>query len=139
MGIAVEPSFVLEKLDAVAVTNLDVGDGGAPLYRVVSQGERQGVVRPADPTLVAETMTFRRAPDGPGDFRVLNLSSLSMTPLWSDPQQRELAMLLIAVHDHFATQVYSSLAHPSIDVEIKLTRDDRIVFKQARPYLQTTP
>jgi hypothetical protein len=43
------------------------------------------------------------------------------------------------VHDHFATKVYSMLAKPSIDVEIKVTRDDRIVFKQARPYLQSNP
>jgi hypothetical protein len=140
MGIAVEPSFVLEELDAVAVTNLDTGDGGAPLYRVVSQGERQGVVRPADPTLVAETMTFRRGADGPLDFKILTPSSLSpTTPLWSDAKRLELATLLFAVHDHFATKVYPMLAKPSIDVEIKVTRDDRIVFKQARPYLQSTP
>jgi pyruvate,water dikinase len=138
MGIAVEPSFVLEELDAVAVTNLDAGEGGA-LYRVVSQGERQGVVRPADPTLVAETMTFRRGPGGPVDFKILTPSSLSAAPLWSDAKRLELGTLLFAVHDHFATKVYSMLAKPSIDVEIKVTRDDRIVFKQARPYLQSNP
>jgi pyruvate,water dikinase len=137
MGIAVDPSFVLEKLDAVAVTNLEGGAGG-PLYRVVSQKDRQGVVRPADPTLVAETMTFHRGPDGkPADFQVVALSSLSATPLWSDAQRSELAALLFAVHDHFAKSVYPALTHPSIDIEIKLTRDDRIVFKQARPFLQT--
>jgi hypothetical protein len=140
MGVAVEPSFVLEKLDAVAVTNLEAGDGG-PLYRVVSQGGRQGVVRPADPTLVAETVTWRRGPgDQPTDVRVVNFSSLSpMAPLWSDPQLGELAGLLFGVHDHFATKVYPALAHPSFDLEIKLTRDDRIVIKQVRPYLQTNP
>ena len=41
MGVAVEPSFVLEKLDAVAVTNLESATGG-PLYRVVSQRDRPG-------------------------------------------------------------------------------------------------
>jgi hypothetical protein len=139
MGVAVEPSFVLEQLDAVAVTNLDGGAGG-PLYRVVSQRDRQGVVRPADPSLVAETMTFRRgADDKPTDVRVITPSSLQATPLWSDARLPELASLLFAVHDHFASKVYPALAHPSIDVEIKLTRDDRIVFKQARPYLQSTP
>ena len=140
MGIAVEPSFVLEKLDAVAVTNLDAGDGGLPVYRVVSQGERQGVVRPADPTLVAETMTLRRGADGQAaDFKILVPSSLSAMPLWSDAKRAELATLLFSVHDHFATKVYPMLAHPSIDIEIKVTRDDRVVFKQARPFLQTTP
>jgi pyruvate,water dikinase len=139
MGIAVEPSFVLEKLDAVAVTNLDGGAGG-PLYRVVSQAQGQGVVRPADPTLVAETLTFHRSPDNkPADVQILTASSLSPQPLWSEANLAALATALFAVHDHFATKIYPTLANPSIDVEIKLTRDDRVVLKQARPYLQDAP
>jgi hypothetical protein len=139
MGVAVEPSFVLEKLDAVAVTNLEGGATG-PLYRVVSQRDRQGVVRPVDPTLVAETMTFHRgAGDKPADFQILTPSSLSAAPLWSDAQRAELAALLFAVHDHFAKNVYPAVPRLSLDIEIKVTRDDRIVFKQARPFLQTTP
>ncbi|MBC8131681.1 MAG: hypothetical protein H7X95_01765 [Deltaproteobacteria bacterium] len=136
MAIAVEPSFVLEKLDTVAVTNLDAGAGGA-LYRLVTQRDGQGVVRPADPTLVSETLTFRRAADNtPTDLRVLTMSSLSTDRLWNDTRLAELATLLFKVHDHFATRVYPNVAKLSLDMEIKMTRDDRIVIKQARPYLQ---
>jgi Pyruvate phosphate dikinase, AMP/ATP-binding domain len=134
MGVAVEPSFVLEKLDAVAVTNLE-SDPGRPLYRVVSQRDGQGVVRPADPTLVAETLTFRRGLDGRAtEIKLVTLSSLSPEPLWSDASLAELSSVLFAVHDHF-TAVYPPLPRRSFDLEIKLTRDDRIVVKQVRPYL----
>jgi hypothetical protein len=136
MGIAVHPAFVLEKLDAVAVTQVD----GGPLYRVVSQRDGQGVVRPADPTQVAETLTFRRGDDGkPADVQVLVRSSLSAEPLWRPERLAELASLLFKVHDHFAAQVYARIPRLSLDMEIKLTSDDRIVIKQVRPYVQTGP
>jgi hypothetical protein len=134
MGVAVNPSFVLEKLDAVAVTNLDAGAGGA-LYRVVSQTGGQPVVRPPDPTLVAETLTLRRAADGTAaDVRVMPMSSLSPEPLWSPARLQELATLMFLVQDHFAAEVYAGMPRPSLDLEIKLTSDDRVVIKQARPY-----
>jgi pyruvate,water dikinase len=138
MGVAVDASFVLEKLDAVAVTQLDGGAAG-PLYRVVSQRGGEGVVRPTDPTSVAETLTFHR---GPGDtvtgVELVTHSSLSPLPLWSEAQIAQLGALLFLVHDHFAAQVYPMTMPLSLDTEIKLTRDDRIVIKQARPYVQPT-
>ena len=134
MGVAVNPSFVLEKLDSVAVTHLPAGAAG-PLYRVVSQRDGQPVVRPPDPTQVAETLTFRRAEDGrAADVRVVIPSSLSPQPLWADAPLQELARLMFLVHDHFATTVYPQLVPLSLDLEIKVTADDRIVIKQARPY-----
>jgi pyruvate,water dikinase len=131
MGIAVEPSFVLEKTDAVAVTNLEGG-----LYRVVSQRDGQGVVRPADPTLVAETVTFLRGGDGraAGIMRVTPSSLSPDAPLWSEARLAELAAALFQVQDHF-TSVYPPVARRSFDLEIKLTHDDRVVIKQVRPYL----
>jgi pyruvate,water dikinase len=145
MGVAIEPSFVLERLNAVAVTNLTSsasgtaagGDAGLPLYRVVSQVGSESVVRPTDPSAVAETMLFaRNSDDSAADVRWLTHSSLTPDPLWSDARIHGLASLLFLVHDHFATAVYPGLTHPSLDIELKLTADDRIVVKQARPYVE---
>lgn len=142
MGVAVNPSFVRERLDAVAVTNLVTTgaslDGGAvfPLYRVVSQVGGESVVRPVDPSAVAETLSFvRREDDSVGDVQWFTRSSLSPDPLWTSGRLAELAGLLFAVHDHFAATVYPQRDHLSLDLEIKVTHDDRIVIKQARPYL----
>ena len=142
MGVAVNPSFVRERLDAVAVTNLaggaagDAGGGDVSRYRVVSQKGGESVVRPVDPSAVAETLTFvRGADDSVGDVQWLVRSSLSPEPLWTSPRTGELAGLLFTVHDHFATAVYPARDRLSLDLEIKVTWDDRIVIKQARPYL----
>lgn len=142
MGVAANPSFVRERLDAVAVTNLvaaNVGlDGGEalPLFRVVSQVGGESVVRPVDPSVVAESLAFvRRADDSVGDVQWFTRSSLSSEPLWPGTRLAELAGLLFVVHDHFATAVYPRRSRLSLDLEIKVTHDDRIVIKQARPYL----
>ena len=139
MGLAVNSSFVLERLDAVALTNLPV-TGAAPLYRVISQRDGNPVVRPPDPTLVAEVMTFRRGPDDrPIDVEVITHSSLSAEPLWSDTHMIELGRLLAKVQDHFSVNVYPQIPTLSLDLEIKITEDDRVVIKQARPYFSAEP
>ena len=141
MGLAVNAAFVRERLDAVALTNLPSA-AGLPLYRVVSQKDGQPVVRPPDPTLVAETVTFRRGADGqPAEVQLITPSSLSPDkPLWPAPRMAELAGLLFQIQDHFARVVYPRISPLSLDMEIKLTADDRIVVKQARPYrASTTP
>jgi hypothetical protein len=135
MGVAVNGAFVMEGLDAVGVTNLDAGAGGV-LCRVVSQSGGNAVVRPPDPTLVAETMTFRLGAQGaPTDVQVLVPSSLSATPLWSAAHLVELGQLLATVQDHFSRVVYPQAMPLSLDLEIKLTSDARVVIKQARPYI----
>jgi hypothetical protein len=123
----------------VGVTNLDSGAGGVQC-RVVSQSGGNAVVRPDDPTLVAETMTFRLDEQGaPSEVQVLVPSSLSPTPLWSVAHLAELGQLLAVVQDHFARVVYPTTTPLSLDLEIKLTSDDRVVIKQARPYILEAP
>jgi hypothetical protein len=142
MGVAVDASFVNERIDAVAVTNLaDPTDPTLPaLYRVVSQRDGLPVVRPPDPTLVAETLTFRRGPgDTVQDPRLVIPSSLSSGPLWTDAQRATLAGLLYQTQDHFSTKVYTNLPNPRFDLEVKLTSDERVVIKQIRPYINVEP
>ncbi|MBN1611621.1 MAG: hypothetical protein JW940_33610 [Polyangiaceae bacterium] len=139
MGIQVNPSFVLERVDAVAVTNLSDPDG-EPYTRVVSQVGGQPVVDPPDPTVVAETLTFRKSSDGTVmDAQVLTSSSLSPLPIWSRTRLQELADLLSVAQAHFETDVYPEIQPLELDIEIKVTRDDRIVIKQARPYVAGGP
>jgi pyruvate, water dikinase len=136
MGMAVEPTFVLERAEAVAFTALDDGQGGATLYRVVSQADGESAVEPADPTLVAEVLTFHRAGSAVSAAKVLVYSTSSpAASLWSAPDLDTLGALLFSVHDHFTTAVYPALAHPSLDIEVKLAHDGKVVVKQVRPYV----
>lgn len=138
MGIAVTLSFAEEKASAVAVTNLHVDDG-PPLYRLNSQAGTESVVEPEDPTAVAELLTFRRSGDPPvaSDLRVLIPSNHvpDGTMVWPAPALDEVTRLLFVLHDHFAAKVYPTLMPLRLDVELKLTSDGLVVFKQARPYV----
>jgi hypothetical protein len=140
MGVAVNPSFVGERLDAVAVTHLTAEAGALPLYRVITQKDGLPVVRPPDPTLVAETTTFRRGANGAVvDPKLLVRSSIADGPLWTDLQRDTLAKLLFQVQDHFAAMVYPHIANLSLDLEVKLTEQNHIVLKQVRPYINLGP
>jgi len=138
MGIAVTLAFAEEKASAVAVTNLHADDG-PPLYRLNSQAGTESVVEPEDPTAVAELLTFRRSGDPPmaTDVRLLIPSNRvpDGTMVWPAPALEELARLLFLLHDHFAANVYPTLTPLRLDVELKLSREGLVVFKQARPYV----
>lgn len=136
MGIAVHPTFVGERLEAVVLTGLEP-DAPEPLYRVVSQVGEIGVVEPLDPTATPEILTFRRSAGGtPSEVTLVSPSSLAAdgARLWSDAALNELAGLLFMVQDHFAARVYPSITPLSLDVEVDVTMDGRTVIKQARPY-----
>jgi hypothetical protein len=140
MGVLVNPSFVLEQVDAVAVTNLVDADGVEPYTRVVSQTGGNAVVRPADPTLTAEVLTFRATSEGGAtDVRILTSSSLSPDPIWSAPRLEELAGLLALAQGHFEQSVYANLVPLELDFEIKVTNDGRTVLKQVRPFVSASP
>lgn len=141
MGIAVEPSFVMESANVVAVTNLPAP--GGRLVRLVSQTGWLSVVRPEDPLAIAEVATalMTETPPYHDDFEVLVASSLLaggeavLTPAERDT----LAGLLHTVQAFFETEVYPDLDPLRLDLEIKRTRDGRIVVKQARPYIALEP
>ncbi len=136
MAIAVNASFVLEKANGVALTELRV-DEGNPLYRLNSQTGEESVVQPDNPNAIGEILTFRRSGENVDDVKILVRSSLKGDDeqIWTQAQLDELGGLLFLAHDHFANNVYGHIDKFSLDVEIKLTSDDRIVLKQARPFL----
>jgi hypothetical protein len=140
MAMAVNPSFVLERGNTVAVSHLIV-DAGAPLYRLNSQVGSESVVQPADPTAVAELLTFRRENGEPVDIR-LELGSSLLPPgqeVLPRDKLSELAHVLFLVHDHFAAAVYPNISPLSLDFEIKYTDEGEVVIKQARPYVSQDP
>ncbi len=142
MGIAVNLSFVLERASAVAITGLNV-DAGDPLYRLNSQVGDSSVVRPDDPTEIAEVLTFRRSGEPPAvsDVQIEVRSTLlpAGEQVWTPEALDEAAQALFLLHDHFNAAVYPNLAPLSMDVELKWTRDGRVVIKQARPFVSFGP
>lgn len=136
MAVAVHPAFVGEQLEAVVVTNLEP-DSDTQYYRVASQRGEVGIVRPSDPNAVAEHLGFRRGTDDTVvDVTLINPSSLSAggKSLWSESLLEELATQVFVLHDVFAQHVYPEISPLKLDVEVDVTHDGKVVFKQARPY-----
>jgi hypothetical protein len=135
MGIAVNPSFALEKASAVAVSNLIVDDG-APVYRVSSQVGSESVVRPEDPTSVAEVLTFRREGEQVAQVKIdlpSNRLPAGAAQVWPADELAQLGALLFRVHDHFAANVYPQIVPLHLDFELKHSAEGDVVVKQVRP------
>jgi len=142
MGVCVHPAYSLERINAVAVSNLHVDDS-APMYRLNSQVGELSVVRPEIPTAVSEVLTFRREGDTLLPSNIERRVGSSLVPedehVWPDAKLSHLAELLFRVHDHFTREVYSHRTPLSLDFEVKLTRDGTVVIKQVRPYVSIEP
>jgi hypothetical protein len=140
MGVLVVPSFVLEHINAVAVTHYSMPDNLAA-YRVVSQVGWESVSTPSDPTVIPEMMTFLRLGTNMIPFGIRRLTNSSHLQngeyLWSDSRVAQLGELLFQVHDHMATRLSRPIDTFQLDVEIKLTNEGTIVLKQVRPLTAT--
>ena len=140
MGVAVVPTMVMERSESVVLTNLPHGAETSGLYRLVTQLEDIGVVRPSIPTAEPEEMTFLADGAMGSAFTVVHRSSESPdADLWSASDRVLIARLLIQLQQHFATQVYPEHSPLRLDIELDVAADGTPIFKQARPYLGVTP
>ncbi len=141
MGVAVNPTFAIERASAVAVSNLTIDDG-APVYRLSSQVGSESVVRPEDPTSVAELLTFRREGEPPRATQVRIEVRSNRLPgasdqVWPAAKVAEVGTLLFRVHDHFAASVYPQIVPLHLDFELKFSAEGDVVIKQVRPFSGT--
>jgi hypothetical protein len=140
MGVAVVPTMVLERSESVVLTNLPHMGGTRGLYRVVTQVEDIGVVRPSIPTAEPEEMTFLEDGTEGSAFVLVQRSTESRdSDLFSAVDRAQLARLLIQLQRHFESRVYPSRSPLRLDVEIDVSSDGTPIFKQARPYLGVSP
>jgi hypothetical protein len=140
MGIAVLISEKEEQLEAVAFTNVRFRQA-PPFYALISQAGEIGVVRPIDPRARSESRLFYRGQSDEVTQDIL-LSPSSESPqgasLWSTERLGELGRVLFAVQDYFEVNVYPGRPL-ALDIELKITHDNRLLIKQARPYLSELP
>ncbi len=140
MGVAVVPTMVLERSESVVLTNLPHAGGTGGLYRVVTQVEDIGVVRPSIPTAEPEEMTFLEDGTEGSAFVLVQRSTESRdSDLFSAVDRAQLARLLIQLQRHFESRVYPSRSPLRLDIEIDVSSDGTPIFKQARPYLGVSP
>lgn len=119
MGIAVNPSFVLEEAEAVVITSPETG-----AHTVVSQVSDLGVARPDVPGAIAEV-----AEVSVYDYNVLVNSNMLSGPIWAPDEVQRLADRITTIMGWFEP-VYGP--DVPLDMEIELMAGEPVV-KQVRP------
>ncbi len=136
MGVLVHPNYSDEVVNGVAVS-YDPITFQDDVYYVNSQVGEDLVTNPE-----AYSQPEQLLLDSAGTAAVLQYSSLSASdqPLMSDAHMRQLRSNLKTVHDRFETLYGVEDGEDfAIEVEFKITSDDRLAIKQARPWIFAEP
>ena len=129
MGILVHPNYTDELVNGVAVS-FDPLYGKAGHHYVNSQVGEDLVTNPEAYSL-PEGLLLK----SDGSYVILHYSNRGerMRLLMRDSQVRQLRRHLDTIHDHF-DGLYDSEPY-AIEIEFKITSEDRLAIKQARPWV----
>ncbi len=136
MGVLVHPNYSGELANGVAVS-FDPVTGVDDHYYVNTQIGEDLVTNP-DPNSAPEQLLL----DSAGKATVLARSNLAPSSelLMSDAQMVQLRNSLKAVHDHFETLYEVADGDDfAMEIEFKITADDKLAIKQARPWVFNEP
>lgn len=135
MGVLCHPNYENEKVNGVGVS-------GDPIfhtentYYLNSQLESELITNPGGSK--PEELLLHKFITGKNGYSVVQYSSLvgKDTLLMTDEQIDLLKSYLTTIHDEFA-KLYRAEGNPTfaMDIEYKITSDDRLVIKQARPWV----
>ena len=132
MGVLVHPNYSDELANGVAVSFDPFYDGPGRYYVNTQLGEDL-VTNPLPHSVPEELLLL---PDG--NYLVRSTSNLVGRGelLMSDAQIGHLAQHLTTIHDHFEALYNPSPGEPfAMEIEFKITSDDVLAIKQARPWV----
>ena len=137
MGVLVHPNYSDERANGVAAS-FDPFYNGPGRYYVNTQLGEDLVTNPVAHSVPEELLLFPG-----GSYVVLSTSNLvpSGQLLMSDAQLDQLAQHLTTIHDHFEALYNPRRGEPfAMEIEFKITAEDILAIKQARPWVfSTTP
>ncbi|WP_420608745.1 PEP/pyruvate-binding domain-containing protein [Candidatus Poriferisodalis sp.] len=136
MGVLVHPNYEDELVNGVAVS-YDPFTHRDGMYYVNSQVGEDLVTNPEALSRPEEIFL-----DANGIATVLSYSNLkaSRELLMTDAQMKQLRSNLATIHDHFkALYAVKTGDDYAIEIEFKITADNVLAIKQARPWLFTEP
>ena len=136
MGVLVHPSYQDELANGVAVS-FDPIYGSDEYYYVNTQLGEDLVTNPDAQSVPEEILLHRSG----GNYGVLATSN-QVPPgqlLMSNAQLNQLRQHLTTIHDHFEDLYEPESGEPfAMEIEFKITSDDVLAIKQARPWVFNT-
>ena len=139
MGVLLHPNYEEEKANGVAVSRHDFGDiARHPYYANVQVGENLITnpdisSLPEQLLLSYETSAMQGIHPAPIRFAASNQVPLGVEIL-SDTQGELLAQYLRKIVRHFRP-LYSGGSKFAMEIEFKITKEDQLIIKQARPWV----
>ncbi len=131
MGVLVHPNFEDEKANGVAVTR-NIFDPRFEGYYVNVQVGEDLVTNPEDESIPDEFLAWFFGGDLEIQYARNSNRVANGATVLSDSQIESLVDALKEAHNHFE-DLYQ-LVDFALDVEFKITKDDKLVLKQARPW-----
>jgi hypothetical protein len=139
MGVLCHPNFEDEKVNGVGVSADPVYNTDSTFYLNSQLGEEL-ITNPG--STFPEELLVKRYPDGSNNYSVIQYSSLLDTDslLMSDLQLDLLRQHLSVIHDRFAVLYHAENNSTfAMDIEYKIDSNNRLVIKQARPWVSYAP
>lgn len=139
MGVLCHPNFEDEKVNGVGVSADPVYQTDSTFYLNSQLGEEL-ITNPE--STFPEELLLKRYPGGGDAYSVIQYSSLLDVDslLMSEAQLEQLRQYLSVIHDRFAV-LYHAVGNPTfaMDIEYKIDSMNRLVIKQARPWVSYIP
>lgn len=139
MGVLCHPNFEDEKVNGVGVS-ADPVYGTESTFYLNSQLGEELITNPG--STFPEELLLKRYPGSGSPYSVIQYSSLLETDslLMTDVQLDLLRQYLSVIHDRFAA-LYHAEGNSTfaMDIEYKIDSENRLVIKQARPWVAYVP
>lgn len=140
MGVLCHPNFSDEKVNGVGVSSDPIYHTSNNFYLNSQLGE--DLITNPGSNSVPEELLLRRIPDLESDYTIVQYSSfVNGNSLLMTPEQLNLMReYLSVIHDKFAILYHAEKDNSfAMDIEYKITSENQLVIKQARPWVAFSP
>ena len=136
MGVLCHPNYSDEKVNGVGISTDPIYDTEGTFY-MNSQVDEALITNPGNES--PEELLLYRLKTNQNNYSIIKYSSLvhGDSLLMRQPQLDKIRKYLRTIHDEFA-KLYKAEANESfaMDIEYKITSDNQLAIKQARPWVQ---
>ena len=140
MGVLCHPNYTDEKSNGVGVSSDPIYNTSNTFYLNSQVGE--DLITNPDNTSIPEEILLDRISVSKNDFIIIQRSNLidSEAVIMEEQYLNQMRAYLSVIHDEFKGLYNAENAtNFAMDIEYKITSDDRLIIKQARPWVSYVP
>lgn len=140
MGVLCHPNYSDEKVNGVGVS-IDPVYNSVGTYYLNSQLGEDLITNP-ESNSQPEELLLSRDPDGLDPILIVQRSNFvsSDSLLMSEQQLDDMRYFMTVIHDSFE-EIYDAVGNATfaVDIEYKITSENQLIIKQARPWVSYVP